>query len=41
LGHWLGAVAGLGRLGLARPMWVELGSAPKIIKIKKNKKNKK
>jgi len=39
LGHWLGPVAGLGRLGLAQPMWVELGPALKIIKIyKKNKK---
>jgi len=31
-GHWLGPVTGLGWLGLAQPMWAELGPA------KKNKK---
>jgi len=31
-GHWLGPVTGLGRLGLAQPLWAELGPAPKIIK---------
>jgi len=34
-GHWLGPVTGPGRLGLAQPMWAELGPAPN------NKKNKK
>jgi hypothetical protein len=34
-GHWLGPVTGLGWLGLAQPMWAELGPAPKKIKIKK------
>jgi hypothetical protein len=38
-------VAGLGWLGLAQPMWAELGPAPKKkykkIKNKKNKKNRK
>jgi hypothetical protein len=32
LGQWPG------RLGLAQPMWAELGPAPKITKIIKNKK---
>jgi len=47
-GHWLGPVTGLGWLGLAQPMWAELGPAKKIInrkiknrKIKKVEKNKK
>jgi len=34
-------VAGPGWLGLAQPMWAELGPAPKKIKKIKNKKNKK
>jgi len=33
-GHWLGPVTGLGWLGLAQPMWGELGPAQKIEKIK-------
>jgi len=33
LGQWPG------RLGLAQPMWAELGPAPKITKIIKNIKN--
>jgi len=35
-GHWLRPVARPGRLGLAQPMWAELGPAPKITKIIKN-----
>jgi len=38
-GHWLGPVTELGWLGPAQPMWAELGPAPKIKKIIKNKKN--
>jgi hypothetical protein len=38
-GHWLGLVTGLGWLGLAQPMWAELGPAPK--KYRKNKKTEK
>jgi len=36
-GHWLGPVIGLGRLGLAQPMWAKMGPAPKnnIKRIKK------
>jgi hypothetical protein len=34
-------VTGLGWLGLAQPMWVELGPAPKIIKNIKNNRNRK
>jgi len=34
-GHWLGPVTGLGWLGLAQPMWAELGPT------QKNKKKKK
>jgi len=33
-GHWLGPVTGPGWLGLAQPIWAELGPAQKI----KNKK---
>jgi len=45
-GHWLGPVTGPGWLGLAQPMWAELGPAKKIKKqknrkVKKVKKNKK
>jgi len=41
-GHWFRPVTGLGWLGLAQPMWVELGPAPKkIYKKIKNKKNRK
>jgi len=36
-GHWLGPVTGLGWLGLAQPIWIELGPAPK----KKYKKTEK
>jgi len=36
-GHWLGPVTGLGWLGLAQPIWIELGPAPKKI-YKKNRK---
>jgi len=31
-GHWLGPVTRLGWLGLAQPMWAELGPAQKNIK---------
>jgi len=31
-GHWLRPVTRLGWLGLAQPIWIELGPAPKIIK---------
>jgi len=37
-GHWIGPVTGLGWLGLAQPMWAELGPAPKKIKNKKTEK---
>jgi len=44
-GHWLGLVTGLGWLGLAQPMWAELGPPKKNIKNKKiknrNRKNRK
>jgi len=33
-GHWLGPVTGPGWLGLAQPVWADLGPAQKI----KNKK---
>jgi len=39
-GHWLGPVTGLGWLGLAQPMWAELGPAQKIKK-QKNRKTEK
>jgi hypothetical protein len=38
-GHWLGPVTGLGWLGLAQPMWAELGPTQKNKKNKKTKKN--
>jgi len=37
-GHWLGLVTELGWLGLAQPMWAELGPAPKKINNKKIEK---
>jgi len=37
-GHWLGPVTRLSRLGLAQPMWAELGPAPQVKKISKKKK---
>jgi len=37
-GHWFGPVTRLGRLGLAQPMWAELGPAPKNINIKNRNK---
>jgi len=42
-GHWLGPVTGLGWLGLAQPMWAELGPAQKNKnkKIEKQKNKKK
>jgi len=39
-GHWIGPVTRLGWLGLAQPMWAELGPAPKKIKNKKQKSKK-